>query len=217
MVEKILKKIGEQYPLTEYAENDFRTFKANGMTFTTHAYHAKGFGHVSVMHANGFFGLMKMDTLIVSPEDKDLPLFSYDRIYAMGNDTLFLELYDTTLAGGQYEKLDGVNEQYASLPERIVKEGGPHWYDSIRLAQTKSKKGKKKDTPAFDEYTLAYVDAYLNTEASLCDGKAKSAKNMEYANGLLNNGGPATDVLKKSMGAEKTTALFKQVLFSERK
>ena len=54
------------------------------MRFFVKAYRADGLGHVSVMRAKGFFGLMKMDTLIIVPKEKDLPLYSYDRIYAMG-------------------------------------------------------------------------------------------------------------------------------------
>ena len=48
------------------------------MTFTIKAYKAEGLGHVSVMRAKGFFGLMKMDTLIVNPTYVDLPLYSYN-------------------------------------------------------------------------------------------------------------------------------------------
>ena len=83
MTEKLLSMIAKRYALTELNIGDMAKLKANGMTFTIKAYKAKGLGHVSVMRAKGFFGLMKMDTLIVNPTDVDLPLYSYDRIYAM--------------------------------------------------------------------------------------------------------------------------------------
>ncbi|MBQ7323220.1 MAG: hypothetical protein IJW96_01490 [Clostridia bacterium] len=217
MIEKILERIGSQYALTEKTGNEFSTFKAQGMTFVTHAYEVKGLGHVSVMCASGFFGLMKMDTLIVCPEEKDLPLLSYDRIYAMGNDTLFLELYDTTLAGGTYADLDRVNETYAALPNRILKKEETHWYDDIRLPQTITKKGKKKETDSFDAYTLAYFNAYLNMSAAACNVEEKQKKNSLYAEGLLANGGPATDVLRKQLGEEKTAKLLRTVLFGTQK
>ena len=94
MVEKIIEEIAKRSPLTEKSVGEFARFQARGMTFSCFAYAAEGLGHVSVMTAKGFFGLMKMDTLVICPEQKDLPLFSYDRIYAMGNDTLIMELYD---------------------------------------------------------------------------------------------------------------------------
>ena len=95
MVNKILNLIGQRYALKEKNIGEFSTFKAKGMSFVCNAYEAEGLGHVSVMQAKGFFGLMKMDTVVIAPENRDLPLLSYDRIVAMGNDNLIIELYDT--------------------------------------------------------------------------------------------------------------------------
>ena len=151
MVNKILNLIGQRYALKEKNIGEFSTFKAKGMTFVCNAYEAEGLGHVSVMQAKGFFGLMKMDTVVIAPENKDLPLLSYDRIYAMGNETLFIELYDTM---GE-KKVDvstirAVKEKYANLPERLAKGEEPkHWYDDIRLPETTSKKGKKAHKKSF--------------------------------------------------------------------
>lgn len=78
MTEKLLSMIAKRYTLTELNIGNMAKFKAKGMTFAIKAYKAKGFGHVSVMRAKGFFGLMKMDTLIVNPTDVDLPLYSYN-------------------------------------------------------------------------------------------------------------------------------------------
>ena len=58
-------------------------------------YEAGGLGAISVMTAVGFFGLMKMETLIVLPRELDLPLLSYDRIHVFGKEIILLELYDT--------------------------------------------------------------------------------------------------------------------------
>ena len=62
MIKKLLESIHEKYELTEIPVGDMATLKANGMKFSIQAYHAKGLGHVSVMCAKGFFGLMQMDT-----------------------------------------------------------------------------------------------------------------------------------------------------------
>ncbi len=69
MTNKLLNIIKSKYPLTELDVGGFATLKANGMKFTVEAYKAEGLGHVSVMKAKGFFGLMKMDTLIINPTD----------------------------------------------------------------------------------------------------------------------------------------------------
>lgn len=215
MTEEILRIIGEKFPLREKSTGEFSTFKAKGMTFTCRAYEATGLGHVSVMRAKGFFGLMRMDTLVVAPTEIDLPLLSYDRIYAMGNDTLIVELYDTMSENKAV--LDGVNavkKKYAALPERFAEGEEPaHWYDDIRLPETLSKKGKKKNTADFDACAIDYLKAYLETEAERCEPQNKKQRTEAYVCGLLEQGGPATDVFKEQFGKEKTENILKNVLF----
>ena len=97
MTEKLLDIIRAKHELSPLEVGEFVSLKAKGMRFSIRAFRAEGLGHVSVMRARGFFGLMRMDTLMIVPEQKDLPLYSYDRIHAMGNDTLIIELYDTTV------------------------------------------------------------------------------------------------------------------------
>ena len=215
MTNKILSLLKRNHALVIKSVGEFETFKAKGMTFNCKAYEVCGLGHVSVMQAKGFFGLMKMDTLIIAPEDKDLPLLSYDRIYAMGNDTLIIELYDTMAE----KKVDlssiiAVKEKYAHLPERFAEGEEPkHWYDDIRLPETTSKKGNKKDSAGFDSYTLDYVAAYLRLDADACDRAEKIARTEVYASGLISQGGPATDVFKQEFGEEKTGNIIRRVLF----
>lgn len=211
MTDKLLDILNSKYALEEQDVGEFATLKANGMKFSVKAYSAKGLGHVSVMRAKGFFGLMKMDTLMIVPKEKDLPLYSYDRIYAMGNDTLIVELYDTFINAPDLSSLDGVKKKYADLPER---DPGEHWYDSIKLKESISKKGKKSETRSLDLMTLEHFEAYLDANAAdVSDKEQKRELSARYVSGLLERGGPSTDVFKKSLGEEATEALFKKVLF----
>ena len=211
MTEKLLSMIAKRYALTELNIGDMAKLKANGMTFTIKAYTAKGLGHVSVMRAKGFFGLMKMDTLIVNPKDIDLPLYSYDRIYAMGNDTLIVELYDTLSGNCDLSQLDDVIRRYTDLDERGP---GEHWYDSIKLPSSISKKGKKSKSKRLDQLTAEHFSAYFESgKTQDVDVDKKNRKSADYVDGLLTNGGPSTDVFKKNLGTSKTSVLFKNVLF----
>ena len=211
MTDKILSILSKKYPLSELDIGEHSSLKVNGMKFIVKAYKAEGLGQVSVMRAKGFFGLMKMDTLIINPSDIDLPLYSYDRIYAMGNDTLIVELYDTIAGEYNAQNLDSVKENYSSLSER---DPGKHWYDSIKLPQSISKKGKKAQTPMLDAMTLEYFEAYLaSSDAVPSDISVKRSKAELYVKGLLTNGGPSTDVFKKSLGEDKTAKFFFDTLF----
>ena len=211
MIRKMLRTVTARYHLNGITAGEFSKMKVSGMNFEIWAFHAEGLGHVSAMTATGFFGLMKMDTLIINPTEIDLPLYSYDRIFAMGNDTLIVELYDTLIYPYDAASLANAKNDYADLPER---DPGVHWYDSIKLPESISKKGKKAHTPRMDQLTLAHFDAYLNSPAAAVDDKAaKEAKASYYVDGLLERGGPSTDVFKKALGEETTAKLFKTILF----
>ena len=213
MVNRLLTLINEKYPLTEIDCGDFSRMKVSGMNFVICAFKAKGLGHVSVMRADGMLGLMKMDTLIINPTELDLPLYSYDRIFAMGNDTLIVELYDTLLSEYSEEGISEVKarEKYASISER---DPGEHWYDSIKLASSISKKGKKKHLDLINDLTEQHFEAYMcSSKTPVTDKVAKQDKANIYVNGLIEKGGPSTDVFKKAIGEAKTRALFENILF----
>ena len=213
MIEKMLEALGKACPMRQLDVGEYARLKISGMTFLIRRFHADGLGPVSAMTASGFFGLMKMDTLIINPTEADMPLFSYDRVRAMGNDTLIFELYDTLLGETDLSSLDAVKENAAALPDH---DPGEHWYDSIKLKQSFSKKGKKAHTGAFDAAAMNYLAAYLDAAgaAAPCEGSAKREKASVYVEGLLTHGGPSTDVFKKGIGEERTADLFRRILFS---
>ena len=213
MTERMIGIIGEAFPLTELDCGEYARMKVSGMTFRIRRYEARGLGNVSVMTASGFFGLMKMDTLIITPTETDMPLFSYDRVHAMGNDTLIFELYDTLLGSTDLSRLDEVKQSAAYLPDHDL---GEHWYDSIKLPQSLSKKGKKAQTPGFDATVIHYLAKFLEAAktAEACEAAPKREKAGIYVEGLLKNGGPSTDVFKKGIGEDKTAQLFRRILFA---
>lgn len=212
MTDRLITLINKKFSLTEIDCGEFAKMKVNGMKFSIRAYKAEGLGHVSVMRAKGFFGLMKMDTLIINPTDIDLPLYSYDRIFAMGNDTLIVELYKTMLGEYSEEGMTQVKERekYSAIPER---DPGEHWYDSIKLQSSISKKGKKAQTKELDGLTLDHFAAYLKSSDAKGNMAAKQEKASVYVNGLIEKGGPSTDVFKKAIGEAKTRQLFETILF----
>lgn len=207
-----LEIISSKYELKSLDVGEFVKMKISGMNFNIAAYKAMGLGHVSVMNANGFLGLMKMDTLIIVPENKDLPLYSYDRILAMGNDTLIIELYDTMAGHFNAAPLDKIKSQFTNIPDNFT---GKHWYDDIKLPQSISKKAKR--TPELNTLAIEYLKAFLSSNTSeILDTEQtdiKRQKTEHYVFGLLENGGPSTDVFKKKIGEKRTTDLFHKVLF----
>ena len=211
-VEKLLDVIRTKYPLEKLDAGEFSTMKVSGMTFSVNHYRAKGFGHVSTMEAKGFFGLMKMDTLVIVPFEKDMPLYSYDRILAMGNDTLFVEFFDTTVHAYDASVFDELGKKYSSIPAR---DPGKHWYDDIRLKESIVKKTKKD--PQLDTATEEYLKSFISSNAEdTADMAEKKRKTDAYVSGLIEHGGPSTDVFVKKFGKKKTREFFETVFFGNR-
>lgn len=211
MISQLLETINSKYPLSSRGSAGFDGIKVKGMTFNISSYEAQGLGHVSTMQSKGFFGLMQMNTLIITPIDTDLPIYSYDRIKAMGNDKLYIEVYDTVINKPSFDPMDRVKEKYNDLPKISL---GKQWYDDIRLPQTATYSGKKTDSDRFDSMALEYMKAFISINgAAIEDPETKNSKISYYVDGLLSNGGPATDVFLKAIGKERTTTLFKEVLF----
>lgn len=206
---RLLSIIGEKYKLKELDSGEFGSMKVSGLKFSLSSFSAEGLGHVSFMEACGFFGLMKMDTLIIVPGDEDRPLYSYDRIKAGKNDTLIIELYDTLLSPFDTTSIRKIKDKFSYLPER---DPGKHWYDSLKLEESISKKAK--NIPDMERAAEEYLEAYLVTKAEKTKDREEKRKKTEYyVSTLLEKGGPSTDVFKKKFGGEKTRLLFENVLF----
>lgn len=108
-------------------------------------------------------------------------------------------------------ELNAVKSRFSHLAER---DPGEHWYDDIKLAESISKKGKKAQVSDFDTLATEHFNAYLNASAqNVSDISRKNELSARYVGGLLSQGGPSTDVFKKSLGIERTEKLFKKVLF----
>ena len=211
---KVLDIISKNYKLTERKVGEEGCFKVAGMTFKTRLFEANGLGSVSIMKAKGFCGLMQMITVVVNPFYVDAPLFSYDNIAAFGNNTTYIEIFDTTLSGKfDMTRLEEIRCQYSEIPDKDV---GSHWYDDMRMGTPICKIVKKNRLTAVNKLACEYFRAYINNTLNCiaCDEKAKRNKASMYSDGLLANGGPATDPVKKAIGEEKTAYFFKNILFA---
>jgi len=213
MIEAMLSAIRAQFPLTEMSCGQYHNMKVKGMKFVVRRFKAEGLGTVSTMVATGFLGLMKMNTLIINPTAVDMPLLSYDRVQAMGNDTLICEVYDTTLEQRDFPNLAAAKLTGKYLPDHAL---GSHWYDAMKLPVSLSKKGDKEHTSELDQLTATYLEGFLldAKDAPVCDALLKKEKSSVYVEGLLERGGPSTDLFLKGIGPEKTQDLFRRILFA---
>ncbi len=213
MTDKLLNGIREIYPFTPVDAPEFDAFNLAGMDFTTRGWKAEGLGQVSLMAATGMGGAMSMTSLIVNPIHIDAPLFNLDVISLPGKRMLYMELYDTLLDAKRTESIfTAVRDDFADIMDIP---GKPCWYDDIRYGASVTKCAVAGQEGRLDELIGRYAEEYLNLlkDARCCDPAAKKVRADAYRDGLLNNGGPATDAFLKVWGKEKTSVLFRKVLF----
>ncbi len=213
MTDKLLKEIGEIYPLTRCEAPEFDSFNLAGMDFVTKGWKAEGLGQVSLMEASGMGGAMGMTSLIVNPIEIDAPLFNLDIISLPGKKMLYMELYDTLLDAKRNEApFAAIRDGFADIADIP---GKPCWYDDIRYGASVTKCAAAGQEGRLDELMAQFGEAYLNLlkDARCCDPAAKKGRADAYRDGLLNHGGPATDAFLKVWGPEKTGVLFREVLF----
>ena len=212
-----IAKLNAHFPLTKRDAGEYAHFKAAPLTVDLDWYAAEGLGSVSLLRGKAMAGLMRMDTLVIDPFTRDVPLFSYDFISAMGNETMLVEYYDTLLDAAAFDAspLLAAKLAIAALPDHDL---GAHWYDGLKLPVSFAKRTRKKALPALNAAFLTALDAYLALAAAkpvLSDAarQEKRGKAAAYVNGLLEHGGPSTDSFVKAIGAERTRQLFAGVVF----
>ena len=211
----LIDLISKNHELTELSAGEFSALKVGPMKFTIGHWDGGVLGNISFMSGSALMGLMKMETLIINPVKADLPLLSLDTVLAMGKLTVIAEIYDTTVGGFDEKPCLAVKEKLSSYPDRPT---AANWYDNIKLSCSWGKKTGKRALADLEKGLADYVDAYLSIAGKTPELPAdlleqKRSKVDAYVNGLLEHGGPSTDVFVKKLGKEKTEKLFREVLF----
>ena len=211
----LIDLISKQYELKELPAEGFSTLKVGPMKFSIEHWDGGVLGNISFMSGSAMMGLMKMETLIINPVKADLPLLSLDTVLAMGKIVVIAEIYDTTIGGFDEKPCLAVKEKLSSYPDRPT---SANWYDNIKLSCSWGKKTGRKALAELEKGLADYLQAYLfiadktpGLSADLLEQKRLKAD--AYVTGLLEQGGPSTDVFMKKLGKEKTEKLFREVLF----
>ncbi|MBR3564400.1 MAG: hypothetical protein IKN92_06365 [Clostridia bacterium] len=176
---------------------------AKGMHFLISRYAVKGVGNLCLIDMKAMLGLMKMQTVVLSVAEKDVPLLNFDTVKVLKNGTYIAELYDTML-GERDEELvktcESIKEADSDLPGYV---SGAHWYDSLLYPCSYAKK-LKGSGDRVNESLKKYFDAFMKSlgAADICDPATKKKRISDFANGLIENGGPAVDQVKKLFGED---------------
>ena len=205
MVNTILETLNKSFPFIQKDIPSYANQKVGMMDIHIDQYEIQGVGNLSVLKGEAKQFGMKMDTLVLVPLEKDAPLYSYDRIYAMGMDTCIVEVYDTLLDKENpifIKHNETMNQIKESFTMDTVMDLGTHWYDSLKLPSSFSHKGENTYSKQYDSMVQMHFDAYIQMlhQVNQCNPVEKKTISRKYVNGLFEYGGPATDEYVKSIG-----------------
>ena len=208
--DSVLNALGKSYALKQENLGADARLSKKGMAFETESWEIPGVGHLCVMQMRAFFGLMRMETVVIAPTEVDFPLLNLDWVSAFGTETQIAEMYDTQLVPLPDEchgAFECVCTQYKDLPDAPA--GDAHWYDDILYPCSFHKKGKgftERMSRAAQDYLSVYVE--LLAAAHACDSAEKAAKVQAFAERLFAEGGPAVDQVTKLFGQETARRLI---------
>ena len=206
----LLEQLSRTYSVVKTDVGQDAHLSKSGFAFDTEVYEIGDLGHLCFLRMKAMLGLMKMRTIVLAVKGKDVPLLNLDWVKVPGKETQMVELYDTQLHPCPEENLAAYQrllERDAELQDYVS--GGAHWYDGLLYPCSYHKTGKEvgdRLARAAHDYAAEYLKQLA--AASDCDAAAKMAKTREFAENLLNQGGPAVDQVTRLFGRETAERLI---------
>lgn len=214
-----LDLIRENYDIKELETGEFNNITIQNMNYSVKQYEINGVGNLFIMVCKES-EMMQMDSFVITPYYKNLPLFSTDYMYIKERRTFLNEIYnlganEDDLYNECIEKFSKIRDKYNDLIDMPQKKA---WYDEIRpvcIDKNTESDNDEEIIEIFIESLKTYIDMekktlLLNEEQY----KNKWIKTEEYVNRLIDNGGISTDVFKAILGVEKTREFFQRVFFA---
>ena len=222
-VDTVVANLKENFTVTPVDVGDYKKMKIYGiMNFDVEQYDIEGIGNLSIMRMNAL-GLMQMSTVVITPQDKNLPLLSADYMYILKNRKAYLEFYDVVAEKDEayqtlLSALTTAKEKYNHLEDIQASEA---WYADL-LTVTTYKAGKPESDADLKGLLIDSLDVYMKhaKELPFLTDEEKAEKldiTVNYTDGLIEKGGISTDVFKKELGPEETKNFFDNIFFGTAK
>lgn len=209
----------QHYELKEIDTKDFKHLEIQHMSYTVRQFEVVGVGNLLVMDCRDSESL-QMDSFVLTPYYKNLPLFSTDYMYIKERRSFLNEIYNL---------VDKQDELYLKYIDEFAKNKTTYeyltdmpvqscWYDDIRPVCI-----AKNTVPENDEEIIALfkknLEIFIEMEKATPllteeEYKVKWQKTQDYTDALVDSGGVSTDVFKAVLGADKTKEFFNCVFFA---
>lgn len=204
----ILDELSKHYIINKIDIGSDATLSKGVSHFTVNRYDIQGVGNLCILSMYGFLALVKMETVVLAPIHKDMPLLNSDSISFNGQKIQLVEMYDARINpgnGGLEERCQAIKEQNSQIPDYEMDATDY----SVRLMPVSYGKKSKESDPRIIAGARKYIDVFIDEliRAPGCDAAVRGEKNRRFAQSLLDNGGPAVNKMRKLFGEERTRRL----------
>ncbi len=213
-INKILELFSSKTKLEEIDLKNKASYKVGPIKVHFRKFKLDEFTSLSILEGKGMFGLIKINTVVLTSSFKDIPLFSYDYMNMMGKKYYLYEMYDTFVGNKRdYSTYIASSNLVKDIHDYKTKESE---MDKYLLSETIRKNPHtKEEIKLLDEQTERFfnlaIEEYLSSNE--VDVNEKHNKNAKYVHDLLTYGGVSTDLFTKKLGLETTTEIYERILF----
>ena len=210
----LIDKLSSKHAVNRIDIGSDATLKKGLLRFNVERYDVEDIGNLCVLSMRGFWGFVKMETVVLASVTKEVPLFNTDSI-SFGKQTVqIVELYDTRSAPGD-GSLESACQAVKDKDADIEDYSGSTGEYAAKLMPCSYGKKSKKAAARMTESAKKYVDLFAKElENAPChDVAAGRAKNAEFADSLLNNGGPAVNKIRKMFGDETAKRIIRDHMY----
>lgn len=197
----------ERFTLKDVTPDTYRTMGSPMMRFCLEQYEAEGLGNLCVLKTRAMLGLMKLVTVVVTPNTgKNVPFLLIDTMDMGKKHLCYVEYYDCTAHGADRDLLLAAGAPYADVAEYAEK---PAWYVSERMKGSLIKTG---DKARLEQMAMDALTAYRE-QAAAAPVKAENIDGLKaFQQRMVKEGNPSTAALTRTLGKEGAEAFFRTVV-----
>ena len=212
MIQKMMEEIQSKYNCKSVNAGVFGKVMIEGAKFKISAFDVKGVGRVATIEMKRLIGFWEMQSLLITPYEKDMPIYYYNRHRENGNYIYLVQVFDTQLNAIEVFDLADIEKKYEALPGE---EQNKRWYEDIKLygLVKKVEKSKKEElTPLILEHFQTYMAMLEN--AKNCKALQKKKRITTFVENLCEKSGIAIiEIFHANYGTKVTERLANEVLF----
>ena len=175
--EAVKRSVGEAFVLNKIDIGEDASLSAKGTKLETERYEVEGSGHLCILKMRAMMGMMKMETVVLSAYEKELPLLNIDWVQAMGKETQIIEYYDDRI------------EDFDKTLIKSLKDSG------------------KAKTDEFNQLVKKELEEFVDRMKTAASVNDKKSCVKHFAKILFQANGPAVSQIVKMFGPETARRL----------